>query len=143
MYIFLACSIFENMKKIEILENVDFESYGNLLVTTGFVIAVRFDAEFMKQNIIFYLISAAIYMLFYIFSKKDAYKFVAYIMSNALLYSVCNLLSINEYLRYVIPTTTILIIIIEKIYENINSKYSSWYELIATIISAIILNINI
>ena len=141
--LFLACSIFENMKKIEILENVDFESYGNLLAATGFAIAVRFDAEFMKQNIIFYLISAAIYMLSYIFSKKDAYKFVAYIMSNALLYSVCNLLSINEYLRYVIPTTTILIIIIEKIYENINSKYSSWYKLIATIISAIILNINI
>ena len=54
-------------------------------------------------------------MISYIFNKKDAYKFVAYIMSNALLYSICNLLAITEYLRYVIPTTTSLIIIIEKI----------------------------
>ena len=114
----------------------------NAFKWVGFVFLVLSSLIYINGNYIYSLIAYSIYsiviLVYGILKKKDSYKIFSYIYINIALLNIFNYAEIN-FLTFIIPSTTIILTILERLFNNIRSKASDIYLMISYIVSMILL----
>ena len=131
-FILIIISMFKN---IHIGLKTGFKWIGLIsliLISTIFVFATNI------YSLILYFVYAIVIITYGIIKKENVYKIFSYIFINIVLFNIFEYLQI-DYSSFIMPTTTIVLTFIERIFNNIRSKASDIYLILSYILSVVIL----
>ena len=91
---------------------------------------------------ILYCLTALSTLIYVLIKKKDeVYKISSYVLFNIFLFYLCDVLKLN-YIEYMIPLTTLLIIVLEECRVDLKTIPSKIYLLLQYLISVLLLGFN-
>ena len=103
-----------------------------------FILTTLFIIDGNLLSLILFIIFTLCSFTYFIKNNNNLYKILSYVYLNILLFDFFSLTNLN-YMEYVFPITTLLIIFIESIIKNIKDKTSNVYLIISFIISNVTL----
>ena len=135
------------IKKIE-NENIEhildlFEIYGNMVIIFSFIISSAINFDETINNILVISIIMIEYIVKYIDTEDALYRIMAYIFGNVILLSIGNIVKVDEFIKYIVPITTLIIAFAEQYFEKLKDDANIKYLIISFIISFITLNIDL
>lgn len=139
----------------ELIRNRDKLLHFNCFVISHIYILITYLVIYLgniaqlNTGTIYIMLLMLIYVYSYIIEKKNIFKYVTYIVSNLMLYSLLTGLEAAKNILYYIPTITTLVIMkVERLNKNIKDEGSNVYLGISQVVSFICLynslnNLNI
>ena len=87
-----------------------------------------------------YITGFILYVLMYLFEKKEKYKILSYIMFSCIFLDICYITELKVLSEYVLLIISILVYFLEILFDKLKGKYSSLFIIICLCIESIILS---
>lgn len=139
LFVFAALNIIKGKKNRIVLQ-----TYSNAMIIVSSISCMLFDYNGFINDILLMICLLATYSVGFIINRKTViYKIISYLLTNLLICSIMSKLNSIENVKYIPFITTVGIMILEYNYKKLQDRSSEIYLLGSSIISFIMLNIDI